>query len=169
MTSRYGKRAGKLFIMSSPLAYFLTWTTYGTWLPGDVRGWVSRDNSAPGSDFNPPSPPLEQAAHKRMKFPELRLAPAQRRLVEQAIARVCRFRDWKFLAANCRTSHVHVVVSCGAVPPGPVLTQFEAYATRLLRERGDFNRRRVWTRGGSKRYVNTEGALAAAIDYVRNQ
>jgi hypothetical protein len=21
-----------------PLAYFLTWTTYGTWLPGDERG-----------------------------------------------------------------------------------------------------------------------------------
>src|SRR5262249_3307643 len=24
----------------SVLAYFLTWTTYGTWLPGDARGWV---------------------------------------------------------------------------------------------------------------------------------
>ena len=23
-----------------PLAYFLTWTTYGSWLPGDERGWV---------------------------------------------------------------------------------------------------------------------------------
>lgn len=26
--------------MSEPLAYFITWTTYGTWLPGDPRGWV---------------------------------------------------------------------------------------------------------------------------------
>ncbi|MCA9109357.1 MAG: hypothetical protein KDA52_05390 [Planctomycetaceae bacterium] len=26
--------------MSEPLAFFLTWTTYGTWLPGDERGWV---------------------------------------------------------------------------------------------------------------------------------
>jgi hypothetical protein len=23
---------------ADPLAYFLTWTTYGTWLPGDERG-----------------------------------------------------------------------------------------------------------------------------------
>ena len=23
-----------------PLAFFITWTTYGTWLPGDDRGWV---------------------------------------------------------------------------------------------------------------------------------
>ena len=22
-----------------PLAYFITWTVYGTWLQGDVRGW----------------------------------------------------------------------------------------------------------------------------------
>jgi hypothetical protein len=37
--------------MADPLAYFLTWTTYGTWLPGDERGWVER----PGQ-FRPPTP-----------------------------------------------------------------------------------------------------------------
>src|SRR5688572_5449193 len=26
--------------MAEPLAYFITWATYGTWLPGDERGWV---------------------------------------------------------------------------------------------------------------------------------
>ena len=26
--------------MPEPIAYFLTWTTYGSWLPGDQRGWV---------------------------------------------------------------------------------------------------------------------------------
>ena len=26
--------------LPEPLAYFLTWPTYGTWLPGDERGWV---------------------------------------------------------------------------------------------------------------------------------
>jgi hypothetical protein len=24
---------------SGPMAFFLTWTTYGSWLPGDDRGW----------------------------------------------------------------------------------------------------------------------------------
>ena len=27
------------FNAGEPLAYFITWTTYGTWLPGDERGW----------------------------------------------------------------------------------------------------------------------------------
>src|SRR4051812_6675116 len=26
--------------MPDPLAYFITWVTYGTWLPGDECGWV---------------------------------------------------------------------------------------------------------------------------------
>ena len=26
------------FNTDEPIAYFITWTTYGTWLPGDERG-----------------------------------------------------------------------------------------------------------------------------------
>jgi len=32
--------------LPEPLAYFLTWTTYGTWLPGDERGWVRRPGNS---------------------------------------------------------------------------------------------------------------------------
>ncbi len=28
--------------MAEPLAYLITWTTYGSWLPGDERGWVEK-------------------------------------------------------------------------------------------------------------------------------
>jgi hypothetical protein len=35
------KEAGQI-PMDEPLAYFLTWTTYGSWLPGDERGWVEK-------------------------------------------------------------------------------------------------------------------------------
>ena len=27
-------------VMPDPIAFFITWPTYGTWLPGDERGWV---------------------------------------------------------------------------------------------------------------------------------
>jgi hypothetical protein len=30
---------------ADPIAYFLTWTTYGTWLPGDERGWYAKQAS----------------------------------------------------------------------------------------------------------------------------
>jgi hypothetical protein len=37
--SRAGDRSCEP-LLPEPLAYFLTWPTYGTWLPGDERGWV---------------------------------------------------------------------------------------------------------------------------------
>ena len=34
-----------------PLAWFITWTTYGTWLPGDDRGWTERGKGSQLPDF----------------------------------------------------------------------------------------------------------------------
>ena len=41
--------------MDEPLAYFLTWTTYGTWLPGDGRGWVEKNGAIFASPLQPAS------------------------------------------------------------------------------------------------------------------
>src|SRR5439155_7701773 len=57
-----------------PLAYFLTWTTYGTWLPGDERGWVEKSGQ-----FREPAPQRQQAARQRMTEPALTLDVEQRR------------------------------------------------------------------------------------------
>jgi hypothetical protein len=44
-----------------PLAYFLTWPTYGTWLPGDERGWVEYRRG-----MQLPDPILKHEAAARM-------------------------------------------------------------------------------------------------------
>ena len=81
-----------------PLAYFLTWTTYGSWLPGDERGWVEK----PG-EFLPPDAHLEQASRSLMTEPPLILDSTQRELVENTIADHCRHRGWHLHAVACRT------------------------------------------------------------------
>ena len=43
-----------------PLAWHLIWNTYGTWLPGDARGWNRRGDPR----RHPPSPPLEAAVRE---------------------------------------------------------------------------------------------------------
>ncbi len=35
--------------MSTPLAYFITFTCCGTWLHGDERGSVDREHNTPGT------------------------------------------------------------------------------------------------------------------------
>ena len=68
--------------LSEPLAYFLTWTTYGTWLPGDERGWVADE----GGDVRPPDPVKERVCRERMTEPPFVLTPEQRRVVETTVA-----------------------------------------------------------------------------------
>ncbi len=41
-----------------PLGYFLTWVTYGTWLPGDERGWVEYQRG-----WKLPDPGIGSAGH----------------------------------------------------------------------------------------------------------
>ncbi len=155
--------------MSLPLAYFLTWSTYGTWLHGDQRGWVNKLNACPGTDYGPPCEGLEESARRRMKLTEVVLNSEQKRIIEKSVMEVCRFRQWELFVVNCRTNHVHIVVKCGDIRPETVMNQFKSYATRALRQQGHFQNRRVWSRGGSTRYINTEDSLTAATHYVNEQ
>jgi REP element-mobilizing transposase RayT len=103
-----------------------------------------------------------------MKHSSVRLSPGERAVVEEAIRGVCAYRDWQLIAVNCRTNHVHVVVRTDGTGPEQVMNQMKAYATRALRRAG-FARARVWTRGGSTRYLNTPVSLQTAVQYVRFQ
>ncbi len=154
-----------------PLAYFLTWTTYGSWLPGDERGWVDK----PGQRCEPDAARRRQA-HERMTEPESVLSEAQRRVVEQTIADPCRIRNWHLHAVSCRTQHVHVVVTAPGKRPDDVMDQFKAWCTRRLKEhqiaalkpeaQAKDNakvRQNWWTQRASKRQLFTEASFEAAI------
>ncbi len=154
--------------MDEPLAYYLTWTTYGTWLPGDERGWVAR----PG-EFRTPDPKRKEAALCLMTESALTLDAEQRRRVEDTLADHCRIRGWHLHAANCRTQHVHVIVTAPQRDPAVVLDQFKAWCTRRLKELERSRRsteraprQKWWTQGGSKRWLNDAQSLEAAIQYV---
>src|SRR5947209_7213011 len=92
--------------MQDPLAYFLTWTSYGTWLPGDERGWVDK----PGQ-FRTPDKQRELAARRLMTETAFSLDLDQRLVVEATITDHCRIRGWHLHAVNARGQHVHVVVT----------------------------------------------------------
>src|SRR4051812_4834123 len=62
----------------APIALFLTWTTYGTWLPGDARGWVEYRRG-----FQLPDSILELECAARMSEDACRLAPHQRERVHE--------------------------------------------------------------------------------------
>ena len=149
------------------LAYLLTWTTYGTWLPGDERGWVKWHGG-----FQQPSEPLRQYSTAKMAEPAITLDPQQRELVDSTIRRHCEIRHWSLHALNVRTNHVHVVVTALEYAPETVVEQFKAWCTRHLKAASISSndsmsvRKHWWTEGSSRRSIHRESDLAAAIEYV---
>lgn len=150
--------------MTAPLAYFLTWTTYGNWLPGDERGWITR----PATGIMPASRPLSDDRRARLGHAPIILSNHERETVHDTIVDHCTIRGWTAHAVNVRTNHVHVVVS--AKPdPDTVAKQFKAWCSRRLNALRNPPPRHWWTRGESTPYINSEAELADVMDYVLNR
>ena len=155
--------------MSEPHAYLLTWTTYGTWLPGDERGSVDNRHNIYGEEPAPPDAERRATSTARLAQPPFRMDDAARAVVRDAIIDHCAFRRWELVTLNVRSNHVHVVVQSN-LTPADTAAKLKARATRLLRERGVIPPDRiVWTERGSGRYLGDEAALNAAVRYVEDQ
>ncbi len=85
---------------------FIPWPTYGTWLPGDARGWRNSKLGRQLLDID-----REAMARSMMKQDEVLLRPQDRITVEDACRQHCLHRGWILHAFNARSNHVHVVVS----------------------------------------------------------
>lgn len=154
--------------MPEPLGFFITWTTYGTWLPGDERGWIWH-----GKGLQLPNQARREFAQELMTEAPFVLDDVQRGLVEETVGKHCQIREWELHVVNCRTNHVHVVVSANR-DPDDVRDQLKAWGTRKLKawdqERTGrlSHRENWWTEKGSCRFLGDEQSLAAAIVYVRD-
>jgi REP element-mobilizing transposase RayT len=145
-----------------PIAYFITWTVYGTFLQGDERGWTKRRRGE-----QRPQPRLAQWRQERLKYPIILLDHDQRHAVEDVIDEHCNHRGWKLWARSCRSNHVHVVVSASEYSGKTVRDQLKANGTRVLRESWTvFCDRPVWTVGGDWECINSEDDLEAVVLYV---
>ena len=110
------------------MVIFSTWTTYGTWLRGDPRGWYLRKI---GDRL--PSVPLLIQDRSSLKEPPCLLDQVSRNLVTETIIDHCTLRDWKF---RCCLSDQPCSCSCRHSGSVEVATEnaMKAWCTRRLRE-----------------------------------
>ena len=150
----------------TPLAYFISFRTYGTWLHGDKRGSIDRFHNRYRSPYLPPNKKWHHYNQQQLKTKPLILEARQRASIDPAIRETCKIRRWPLLAFNVRTNHVHTVVSANRKPE-LVLNAFKANATRQLREDGlwchPFS---PWADNGSKKRLWNERSVTRAIEYV---
>ena len=166
----------------SPDRYWLlTWTTYGTWLPGDERGSVTtiRDESGGpwyrpneyGTPVVPPSSGLECLARGRMHGPPVRLNQEMAEIATHQFRETASYRGWSILALAVMANHVHVVMDVPGDPdPAQLLRDLKSYGARALNKRfGRPESGTWWTAGGSRRILKEDHSVSAAIQYVMNQ
>lgn len=149
-----------------PLAYLITFRTYGTWLHGDTRGSFQRHRDRETGKYVRPSAQLKLTMERAMKQKPVTLNAIQRLCVHQAIVEVCTVRQYLLRALNVRSNHGHVVISSRARPE-KITNDLKAYATRRLRDEAEIDSsNRVWARGSSTRYLWKAPDVISAIDYV---
>lgn len=150
------------------LAYFITFTTYGTWLHGSAKGKgsVDSEHNVYGTPFVAPDAERECAARAAMVQPPYVMSAAERDIVCRAIVELAKERGWKLWALHVRSNHVHAVVSSER-DPGRIMSDMKGRASRELTAAGfdNVNRRR-WTRHGSTKHLFHEQEVEAKIRYT---
>jgi hypothetical protein len=119
--------------------WLLTWTTYGNWLPGDERGFVSavRDQTGtqtthnrPRTEYDRDHPHLERYSKAAQKLGSVKLNREQAAAVCRQIQTTAEHRHWKLFAVAVMANHVHVVVGVPGDPDPSTLLRSRVQSPR---------------------------------------
>ncbi len=151
---------------SEPVAYFITFRTYGSWLHGDPRGSMDREHNVVGTPLLDPDRKRSDREQSRLRYPPVRFDSRHRVIVEETIKAVSKRRDWTIHALDVRSNHVHVVISAPEMPER-VMNALKSWCTRGLVEAGLQPRgAKAWSRHGSTRYLWRPHQVETACRYV---
>ncbi len=126
-----------------PRAFLITFRCRGTWVHGDGRGSVDRNNNIFGTTRLPENSNWKRYNESQLKGAPSYLTACQRTIVELAIRETCSVRNWHLHAVNVRTNHVHAVVAAGTGSNSSVIHALKANSTRELRERRNAGRMHI--------------------------
>jgi hypothetical protein len=164
--------------IDQPFALLITWTCYGTWLPGDRRGYVSntlrpagnfeRKRNLPGTPVAADDPYTRAVARSHQRRPTVWLSSALAFAAADALSEAACLRRWQLLRGAVMANHCHVVVF-DCPDSGPLVRRILKGVSQRALSRAVGQPRRWWTQGGSDRYLHGHAAIEAAIHYVADQ
>lgn len=146
--------------MGKMVGYMVTWTTYGTWLQGDKRGYV-RDGRILPADAG-----LEAANRKLQKSGSVRLTPIQKKVVEEAVLKEAKRIGQEILALAVCSNHIHLVANKGNESIENAVSRYKNVSSSALKKTG--LTKRIWTRGFDKRFCFSDEHLEQKIKYAHH-
>jgi len=145
--------------MAKTLGYLLTWTTYGTWLQGDERGYV-KNGKICGGNKN-----LMQTNKRSQLQKAIKLSKVQRQLMQEAIRKEAVLQGQHIYALSVKSTHIHIVARYTPQPIYKVVAYFKKAARLALKANG--HNGKLWTRGFDKRFCFDQPSLEQRIEYVQ--
>ena len=145
--------------MSRMIGFMATWTTYGTWLQGNKKGYVKNGKILEANSE------LEQSNKELLKYGIIKIPKRLREIVKIAILKEAKAIGHTVHAIAICSNHVHIVVESVGRRCGYSVGRFKKAATQALRKHGFDNK--VWTRGFHKGYCYSQQELEKRIKYVQ--
>ena len=144
--------------MAKTVGYMVTWTTYGTWLQGDAKGFVT------GGEVRGENIALKKSNIGNLKGASVRLGRREKEIVRNAIIEAAKRFEQKILAVAVYSNHVHIVCEYVDVPINIIIGYYKN-AGRVALQKNGF-KGRVWTRGYDERFCFSEEELRTRVNYV---
>ena len=146
--------------MGRMIGYMLTWSTYGSWLQGDEKGYVKCGKVLGGNRA------LENSNLASLVKERVFLTDPQRKVVRDAILEEAARYGQQVHALSVLSDHVHLVLGC--IDRFSIERAVRCYknATISVMVASGFAGK-VWTKGYDKRFCYDEQSLRARIAYVR--
>lgn len=152
--------------------YHVTTSTYGTWLPGDPRGWRERHHRkhVEGDYKNPPPPGTGDALHRyaqsQMKHPPVRLTPSRRAVVGNAMVEMLVHQGIEVLALSMDAVHCHLLAKFPADHVRALVGRAKKHAAFQLRACGHTGK--LWERFSHAAPIADRAHEVTAFRYIGN-
>jgi len=156
--------------------WLITWSTFGTWLPGDPRGfqtWRGRKHVPPPKKYAKENEPTYKsknyeglhAVSERNSGDAVELSMPHQKLALKAIV-----NDLKNVPLNpaiiaVGSTHVHFLAHFGELRIRRTIGRLKASATRELHESGNSNER-IWSRNCHMKSKDNNREFETAFNYI---
>ena len=136
----------------------ITWTAYGSWLPGEKRGYVAHGQVMPGNEQ------LLKRNKDRQKSPAVILNERERKIVQEVILAEAQRISQTIEALVVYSNHVHLLARPHTGSIEEIVSRYKSKTTRALWQNG--RQGRIWTKGYDKRFCFTEEEVTQRIRYI---
>ncbi len=146
--------------MSKIVGYMLTWTTYGSWLPGDERRYV-QDGKTLYGDKN-----VLEKNKNRQKTETVKLNRNEKQIVEKTIICEAKRIGQVIEAIVIYSNHVHLLARPCGESIEETVARYKSITTRALWKIGRTGR--IWTKGYDTRFCFNEDHIIKKKQYINN-